>query len=210
MTIVLAAFLALLLVLQAVDRGRRRSAMNRCLHELRRPLQTMALSSPPGTLELAFGALSDLDRVVNGSESDPEAAPLRGRKLVEQAADRARPRAAASGTEIRTRWMGGSACVFGDRVALAAALDNLLANAIECGGSRVTVAASVRNGHLRVAVMDSGAGGRPAAIVKPAGGRHGHGLRIVRSVVSEHGGRFALQRSRQGSVAMLELPLAPR
>lgn len=208
MTLVLAGFLCLLLLAQAIERSRRRVAINRCLHELRRPLQTMALSGPQGSLEMAFSALADLDRVVNGTHIEPETAPLRGRDLVEQAAQRARPQATARGAEVRVRWMGGSACVFGDRIALASALDNLLANAIDHGGSRITVAASVRNGRLRVAVMDSGAVSRRSKATTPAA-HHGHGLRIVRSVVSDHGGRFALQHSGRGSVAMLELPLAP-
>jgi nitrogen fixation/metabolism regulation signal transduction histidine kinase len=37
--------------------------------------------------------------------------------------------------------------------------------------------------------------------------RHGHGLGVVRRVASDHGGRFALRRSAQGTLAVLELPL---
>jgi signal transduction histidine kinase len=36
----------------------------------------------------------------------------------------------------------------------------------------------------------------------------GHGLRIVRSIAAEHGGRFAACRHRDGASAVLELPLA--
>ena len=38
--------------------------------------------------------------------------------------------------------------------------------------------------------------------------RHGHGLPVVRRVAAAHGGRFVLRRSEQGSLAVLELPLA--
>ena len=38
--------------------------------------------------------------------------------------------------------------------------------------------------------------------------RHGHGLAVVRQVAAAHGGRFVLRRSEQGSLAVLELPLA--
>jgi nitrogen fixation/metabolism regulation signal transduction histidine kinase len=37
--------------------------------------------------------------------------------------------------------------------------------------------------------------------------RRGHGLPVVRRIAADHGGRFVLRRSEQGSLAMLELPL---
>lgn len=191
---------------QAVERRRRRDALNRGLHELRRPLQAMALSPRcPGSMELALQALADLDRTVNGGPADAQPSPVRCRDLMEAAVLRARGRAAARGAEVRTRWMGGSGLVVGDRLALSAALDNLLANAIEHGGPSITVAASVKGGRLRMAVRDSGpVAGKP----KRRSPRHGHGLGVVRSVAADHGGRFAIQRSKEGAVAMLELPLA--
>lgn len=221
----LAASLAILVLGQELARGRRRNALNRGLHELRRPLQAMALAMPeqrlggvrstPGSMELALAALDDLDREVNGSGFSPDPAPVRCRELLEAAVLRCRGRAAAEGAEVRTRWVGGSALVVGDRLALAAALDNLLANAIEHGGPKITVAGTVRQGRLRMAVVDGGGEQRrPVAPVRFArfnrggGSRHGHGLGVVRSVAADHGGRFAIQRSAEGAVAMLELPLA--
>src|SRR5436190_1773436 len=58
-----------------VGSARRRAALNRALHELRRPLQVLALSGPspsraggpPGALDLAIAAVDDLDREINGS-----------------------------------------------------------------------------------------------------------------------------------------------
>jgi len=218
----LSASLGLVMVGQIVRGGRRRRALNRALHELRRPLQALALSLPdlrpagvraaPGSMELALAALDELDREVNGTSSrpSPDSGPVRCRELLDAAVLRCRGRAAARGAQVRTRWMGGTAVVLGDRLAIAAALDNLLANAIEHGGPEITIAASVRSGRLRMAIVDGG--GRPGAAGARVGPRraHGHGLRVVRSVAAQHGGRFALQRSRDGSVAMLELPLAPR
>lgn len=222
----LSASLGTVVIAQALGRGRRRSALNRALHELRRPLQALALSLPgsqlagvraaPGSLELALAALDSLDREVNGITSRPQRGPVRCRELVEAAVLRSRHQATNSGTRLRTRWMGGAAVVVGDRLALAAALDNLLANAIAHGGPEVTIAASVRCGRLRMAVVDDGKlddGPRvalPGLLRARVTGRrdHGHGLGVVRSVAADHGGRFALQRSREGSVAMLELPLA--
>lgn len=214
----LSASLGMVVVGQILGRRRRRIALNRALHELRRPLQALALSLPdsrfaglraaPGSMELALAALEGLDREVNGVRARPELGPVRCRELTEAAVMRCRGRAAEHGVRVRTRWMGGTAVVVGDRLALAAALDNLLANAIEHGGPEVTIAASVRAGRLRMAVVDGGvaAQARPREGARP---HRGHGLRIVRSIAAEHGGRFALQHSRDGAVAMLELPLAP-
>ncbi|MDX6663649.1 MAG: hypothetical protein QOG09_1751, partial [Solirubrobacterales bacterium] len=70
-----AATLALALAGDRVRCGRRRSTLNGALHELRRPLQILALSAaapatPTGEgaspLELTWLALADLDRHING------------------------------------------------------------------------------------------------------------------------------------------------
>lgn len=202
---ILVAVLGMVVVGQALQRWRRRTALNRGLHELRRPLQALALAGASDQMELVLAALEGIDREVNGGGAAPRLAPVRCRELLDGAAGRCQARAATHGAEISTRWMGGSALVVGDRVALAAALDNLLVNAIEHGGPRITISGSVRKGRLRMAVVDDGTPARRA----PGGPRHGHGLGVVRSVATEHGGRFALQRSGDGAVAMLELPLAP-
>jgi hypothetical protein len=66
-------------------------------------------------------------------------------------------------------------------------------------------------------VVDSGRALRPrsrrdnpAEMIAHLSGRrrHGHGLAVVRRVASTHNGRFGLRRSQQGSLAVLELPLA--
>jgi hypothetical protein len=71
----LAATLALALVAERFRAGRRRSALNRALHELHRPLQAMALAvgrphavaAASGSLEMAIAALAQLDREINGA-----------------------------------------------------------------------------------------------------------------------------------------------
>ncbi|HEX2372295.1 MAG TPA: hypothetical protein VHI33_06730, partial [Solirubrobacterales bacterium] len=70
----LALTAAAILARERVRGGRRRGALNRALHELRRPLQALALGAGdgprddrsvngdgPGKLELALSALDDLD-----------------------------------------------------------------------------------------------------------------------------------------------------
>ena len=215
--------LATALVGERLRAGRRREALNRCLHELRRPLQLLALaprvplaagSSAP--LELAIAALAQLDREINGGSSD---APrlVSCRELVGAAVGRWRARAALSGSSIALRWRAGGAPVIADPVRLSQALDNLIVNALEHGGPKVIVEARTVGGRLRISIADNGRAARPASrtgapaevIARLTGQRrHGHGLEVVRSVAAGHRGRFALQRSDHGSVAMLELPLA--
>ncbi|HET7177655.1 MAG TPA: hypothetical protein VFI63_03105, partial [Solirubrobacterales bacterium] len=66
----LAASMALVLVAGGVRAGRRRGALNEALHELRRPLQAIALAAGAGgagargiegSVELAAAALERLD-----------------------------------------------------------------------------------------------------------------------------------------------------
>jgi signal transduction histidine kinase len=99
---------------------------------------------------------------------------------------------------------------------VASALDNLISNSLEHGGTRVRVTARSVRGRLRISVADGSPGGRVACLAgpvrrQPSGTtdpRRGHGLGIVARFAAEHGGRFAFQRGDAGSVALLELPLA--
>ena len=221
----LAASMAAAVAVQGLREGRRRTVLNEALHELRRPLQAVALAAGPAPLpagpggdaiELAAAALERLDREINGGGS---AAPARGavdgRSLVLAAVERWRESAGTAGGVLELRWNAGGATVGGDRFALAQALDNLIVNAIEHGGPTIVVSARLREGNLRIAVADSGRESRPRSHRGPAGAlerlsgrrRHGHGLDVVRRVAAAHDGRFALRRTPRGSLAVLELPL---
>lgn len=222
----LAASLAVVVAAQGLRSGRRRTALNEALHELRRPLQAIALASggPTETLpvlgssvQLATAALEKLDREVNGSalQRPPEAVEVR--PMLESAVRRWRARASLGGGSLGLRRRAGWPVVVGDRVELAAALDNLIVNAIEHGGPEISVDVRPHRGRVRIVIADSGRAARPASrqgtpaevIARLSGRRrHGHGLAVVRQVAADHGGRFALRRSERGSVAMLELPLA--
>jgi signal transduction histidine kinase len=210
---------------QWLREGRRRSALNRALHELRRPLQAVALAAGPqlaapggeDPIELAAAALERLEREING---DSPAAPwgvVDGQALLRAAVGRWQARACLADGSLELRWNAGRAAVHGDASALAQALDNLIVNAIEHGGPTIVVAASRREGRLRIAVVDSGRAWRPgsrrnspAEVLARLGGRrrHGHGLAVVRGIASAHGGRFGLRRSAQGTLAVIELPLS--
>lgn len=207
---------------QTLWAGRRRNALNEALHELRRPLQAVALAAGPepagrgrDAVELATAALERLDREINGGPPVSVWGPVDVAALADSAVSRWWERARLAESSLNLRWNAGPALVRGDRFALGQALDNLILNAIEHGGPTIVVTARRREGRLRIAVVDSGAGARPgrrrsrAAALDRLGGRqrHGHGLAVVRRVAAEHGGRFALRHSEQGALAAIELPL---
>ena len=211
---------------QGLRAGKRRSALNRALHEVRRPLQAVALAvgpqlAAPGVgedpMELASAALERLDREINGGPLPPVWGAIDGQSLVQSAVGRWQARAKLADGSLELRWNAGRAVLSGDRCALAQALDNLIVNAIEHGGPTIVVAVRLREGRLRIAVVDSGRASRPrrrrnspAEVVARLSGRsrHGYGLEVVRRVAAVHGGHFALRRAERGSLAVLELPVA--
>lgn len=210
---------------QGLRAGKRRSALNEALHELRRPLQAVALAAGPrlavanpggDAIELAAAALERLDREINGGSQAPARGAIDCYSLLAAAVERWQARAQLADSSLDLRWNAGEATVGGDRCALAQMLDNLIVNAIEHGGPTIIVSSRLREGRLRIAVADSGRASRPrsrrggpvAAIERLAGWqRHGHGLAVVRRVAAAHDGFFALRRSDRGTLAVVELPL---
>ena len=205
--------------------GRRRAAVNEALHELRRPLQALALAVPSerpegaplrDVVEIAATALERLEGEVNGQPFGSERVPVRVRPLLDAAVARWRGRADLHGGGLSLRWSAAEAAVLGDRRALAQALDNLIVNALEHGGPEVILEGRARGDRLEISVIDSGPDPsiprrrrRPAESIARLTGRHrrGHGLRVVARTASAHGGAFRLSRSERGTRAALELPL---
>ncbi len=208
--------------------GRRRAALNEALHELRRPLQALALAIGPGrataggvesSLLLVTAALDRLDNEINGRGSQRLPQPVPVRPLLESAIGRWRARASLGGGALSLRWDAGPSVIEGDPLGLSQALDNLIVNAIEHGGPSVVVGARPHGRRLRITVADSGRAQRPASrrgapaevLARLTGRRRrGHGLAVVRRVAAVHRGRFELRCSERGSVATLELPLASK
>jgi two-component system sensor histidine kinase TctE len=210
-----------MLVGARVREARRTEELNRGLHELRRPLQTLALATSgsgsngngsdhelaPAPLDLAICALSDLDRTVNGGPRLSRRRLLRPRPVVEAALRRWAAVAEPAGEAIGFEWRAGTAAVVADPDRIAQALDNLLANAFEHGTVPVRVGAVVRGRHVRIAVEDRGARA-PRSSCSNRKARRRRGLEIVSEIAREHGGRFALDRGPRTTTAVLELPLA--
>ena len=222
----------------ALREGRRRTSLNAAVHELRRPLQALALAAPDeleddfavdSSLRMAAAALERLEAEINGGSPGGDVGPVRVRALVETSARRWRPRAALAGRALRVSWEGRDRLLEGDECALAQMLDNLITNGLRHGCGEVVVKAAEDGDRLVLAVLDSGCrsggrggpggsreprrrgGRRLASLPERLGGRrrHGHGLKVVARTAAEHGGSFELRREESGTRAVLELPLLP-
>lgn len=228
----LAITLASVVVADRVRRRRHHELLNRALHELRRPLQALVLTrtrSRPGPprgdhLGLALEALAELDRELNGLVARTPEEVVEALALAAEAVRRWRAPAATEGRDIELAWHAAGCRLVCDPVAVARALDNLIANSLEHGSGPIRVEGSVRAQRLRMLVADGAdagglaiprvSGSRPRGWLGGAGererrdARRGHGLAIVAEIAADHGGRFAACAHAAGSSAVLELPLA--
>jgi signal transduction histidine kinase len=130
-------------------------------------------------------------------------------------------RDAANGRPMRVELpVGQEVFVAGDRLRLAQAIGNLLANAVEHGEGSVLVRLRVGERLARVEVADGGRG-LSAPLWKLTGARgrwgrpgwprvreRGHGLGIAAAVARAHAGRLTSAPSDRGARLVLELPLA--
>jgi signal transduction histidine kinase len=113
---------------------------------------------------------------------------------------------------LEVRGTAESARVLGDRLRLAQATGNLLANAIEHGGGDVEVRARAEGTRVKIEVTDSGPG-LPAPVAELArgavrgNGTRGRGLAIASAIADSHGGRLAAAPCESGARLVLELPL---
>lgn len=124
-----------------------------------------------------------------------------------------RPTARAAGVALVLRQEEEPVPATGDRLRLAQAVGNLIANAIEHGGEAVTVRALSRDGSARIEVADTGSGlpePLEAIIRRPRRGRgqRGRGLAIVSSIAALHGGRLVDISGGEGTRLALVLPAA--
>lgn len=215
-----ATLLLLLAAVTAVEAGRmlrdarRARRMNRAMHELRRPLQAIALSLESASPDLggagaylgqARVALRELDAIVNGGR-DPR--PV-GRAPIADVLDALDHRWRFADVEVERG--GGGVEIDADLTRLGAALDNLVVNALRHGSGVVHVRATTGGGHARFEVRDGG----PTDVTPDRGRRtrdprRGHGLRVVADVAASHGGEATPARPVPGggTLAAISLPLA--
>jgi signal transduction histidine kinase len=158
-------------------------------------------------------ALEDLDGVRARGQIDAwrPLEPVDLGALVVDSVEAWRAAAVARSVELTGSWSGPPASVWGDRLRLAQATGNLIANAIEHGGGVVSVRGWVDGCRVGVEVSDTGPG-LPAPVAelarRPRGGRgaRGRGLAIASAVAASHGGRLAAAPSGRGARLVLELP----
>ena len=199
-------------------------------HEVRGPLAAVRLGLglgervgdlSPGQLraldhelERAACALADLEAVRQGGPAfQLDARAVDVQALLADLAGVWETMAAATGTELRLRWSGPPATVWGDPVRLAQALGNLIANAIEHGGRPVEIRGSQAGESVRIEVWDRGPGLRAPLtelVRRRRRGERGHGLSIARALVTAHGGQLSSAPSDAGARLVLTLPIGER
>lgn len=188
-------------------RARRRRRLHEALHELRRPLQQLALrggagGTPSAWIEQAGRALAELDSAINNGG---RMMTTRERFSVGELLGSCRERWAES-RPIRFDLIDPDVPLLGDRGGIGAALDNLIANAVEHGRGPVLVRGSRTNDSLTLSV--SSGTQRHWRRDGRRDPRRGHGLRIAGRIATEQGGRLESRQLRDDLViATLVLPV---
>lgn len=190
---------------------RHREMVARACHELRGPLTAASLAlhsagragGTPAPQLAAFElellragvALDDLCAVLAGRRPQQYDEPVDVRGLLACQLHTWRAMADARGRSVRVGPAVGDALVRGDRVRLAQATSNLVANAIEHGEGIVQLHAREAGGRLVIEVADEGPGlpvpvSQLARRARGGRGRHGRGLAIAEEIAVRHGGRL--------------------
>jgi signal transduction histidine kinase len=209
--------------------GRRRELVARACHELRGPMTAarLALASMGRRREAPEDRLAGLDLELRraGRALDDLAAARSGRRLIDRdepvAVDELLEDQHASWGVVAGAYgcrvlLGGAprgAVVQGDRVRLAQALGNLVANSVEHGGGTIELSARrVGRRHVRLEVIDQGPG-LPAPVgeltrgARGGRGSRGRGLAIAAEIAHRHGGRIAAAPAEHGARVGIELPV---
>ena len=212
--------------------ARRMELVARACHELRGPLTAARLAlhlaangSPPSArrgplaaidheLGRAGLALADLGAAQRGARAGDRTRTFLLAPLLDDAVTAYRGQAWVKGVRLRLEPPPEGVVLRGDRLRLAQACGNLLANAIEHGGERVRMRAHASAHTVRIEVLDDGPG-LPAPVAelvrRPRSGRglRGRGLAIAADVAARHGGRLAAAPCEHGARLVLELPIPP-
>ena len=209
--------------------ARRMELVARAAHELRGPLTaarlglhlvargrgapTDRLTAIDHELRRAGLALDDLHAARAGSRARDRLEIVPVGEVLRDAVVAWRPVARARGRDLRLDCHPADAAVRGDRLRLAQACGNLLANAIEHGQGPVRVRGRAAGARVRIEVIDDGPGlPAPVAVIarrpRAGRGRRGRGLAIAAEIAARHGGRLAAAPVASGGRVVLELPVA--
>jgi two-component system, OmpR family, sensor kinase len=188
-------------------------------HQLRTPLTGLrlrleALAADPAQRAEAEAALREVDRLgrliddllrlARASSPEPTGGPVDLTEQVREAGTRWSARAAERGQRIEVR-ADGAARAFANPADVAAALDNLIENALvySPAGTRVLLETAAANGVATVAVEDNGPGIAPDELPRvverfyrgrgAAAPGTGLGLAIVHEIATRWGGRLELE-----------------
>jgi signal transduction histidine kinase len=206
---------------------RRRELVARACHELRGPLTAAHLAlhagarhdeAPPArlaaidlALKRAGVALDDLAAARHGRRAPDRDEPVDVGDLLVYQATTWRLVAGVFGCRLELVEAGRGAVVRGDRLRLAQAVGNLVANALEHGTGRVELLARSTGDRVRIEVADEGPG-LPAPVAdltrrpRAGRGRRGRGLAIAADIADRHGGRLVAAPSARGARVARELP----
>lgn len=220
--------------LGALELRRRREMVARACHELRGPLTAVRLGlatmqrrqeAPPERLAMldhelrrAGLALDDFAAARSGRRIVDREMPMEVAELLEEQFHSWEAVAEAFDSVVVLGALLPGWMVIGDRLRLAQALSNLIANALEHAPGRVELTARLAGPrHVRIEVIDEGPG-LPIALAeltrrgragRGRGGR-GRGLAIAAQIAERHRGRLLAAPGPQGARIGIELPLMRR
>jgi signal transduction histidine kinase len=217
-----------LALLGVYELRRRRELVARACHELRGPLTAARLSlatmerrreAPPERLatldhELrrAGLALDDFAAARSGRRHLDREEPVEVAELIEEQFHSWEAVAAAFDSIVLLGCLLPGTKVVGDRLRLAQAISNLIANALEHGPGRIELTARfVGAHHVCIEVIDEGPG-LPVPLAeltrraRAGRGQRGRGLAIAAQVAERHRGRLVAEPSPHGTRIGLELP----
>jgi signal transduction histidine kinase len=208
--------------------GWRTELAARACHELRGPITVARLGLESATrdtelraealkgidleLQSAGVALEDLGAAFAGLRGPWRVDAVDAPALLAESFEALRPLALARGVDLGLHWRGERAIIPADRVRLAQATGNLIANAIEHGAGRVELHGRAGDHGLEIEVTDAGHG-LPSPVTdliarpRAGRGRRGRGLAIAADVAERHGGRLVARTGEDGSRLMLTIPL---
>jgi signal transduction histidine kinase len=207
---------------------RRRELVARACHELRGPLTAARLSlatmdrrreAPPERLAVldlelrrAGLALDDFAAARSGKRAADRSEAVEVAELIEEQFQSWHAVAGAFSSRIAIGGLLAGTTVDGDRLRLAQAIANLVANALEHAPGRIELAARpVGQRRVCIEVIDEGPG-LPAPVAdlmrraRAGRGSRGRGLAIAGQIAERHGGRLVAAPAPRGARIGLELP----